>query len=161
MSHPLHPLCFWPQGGRWRICRKFNIRTVFRTPSTLRQELCRIKDCDSAMTRSGVVYEIPCSCGQRYIGETKRALGTRLKEHQAATRRGQTEKSAIAEHAWSQHHQPLWEETRILDQADNNTILLIKEAIHISVQNPGDLMNRDQGLGIDCCWNQLIQRSRR
>ena len=129
-----------------RIYRKFNIRTVFRTPFTLRHELCRIKDRDSAMLASGVVYEIPCSCGQRYIGETKRVLGTGLKEHQGDTRRGQIEKSAIAEHAWSQHHQPLWEETRILDQADNTTILLIKEAMHISLQSPRELMNRDHGL---------------
>ena len=82
-----------------KICRKFNIRIVFRTSSTLRRELCRFKDRDSVMLRSGVVYEIPCSCGQRYIGETRRTLGSRLKEHQAATRRGEIEKSAIAEHA--------------------------------------------------------------
>ena len=37
--------------------------------------------------------------GQKYIGETKKALEMRLKEHQAATRRGETEKSAITEHA--------------------------------------------------------------
>ena len=82
-----------------RISRKFNIRIVFRTSSTLKRELCRFKDRDSVMLRSGVVYEIPCSCGQRYIGETRRTLGTRLKEHQAATRRGEIEKLAIAEHA--------------------------------------------------------------
>ena len=62
-----------------RICRKFNIRTVFRTSTTLRHELCRTEDSDSMMMQSGVVYEIPCNCGQSYIGETKRALGTRLK----------------------------------------------------------------------------------
>ena len=106
-----------------------------RTPSILRYKLYRIRD--SAMLASWVVYETPCSCRQRYMGETKRVLGTRLKEHQAATRRGETDKSAIVEHVWFQRHQPLWEETRILDQADNNTILLIKEAMHIYLQNQG------------------------
>jgi len=56
---------------------------------------------------------------------------TRIKEHRAATRRGETEKSAIAEHAWGQQHPILWEETSVLDQAKNNTTLLIKEALHI------------------------------
>ena len=62
-------------------------------------------------------YHVTCSCGRAYIGETKIAsspghtpggcgLGTRLrqrepltciKEHKAATRRGELEKSAIAE----------------------------------------------------------------
>ena len=97
----------------------------------------------------GVVYEIPCSCGPKYIGETKRALETHLKEHQAATRRGETEKSAITEHAWSRHHQPLWEEARILDRASHTTTLLIKETIHISLRDPAELLNRDQD--IDCC----------
>ena len=140
-----------------RVCRKFSIRTVFKTSSTLRQELSRIKDRDPALKISGVVYEIPCSCGQKYIGETKRALVTHLKEHQAATRRGETEKSAIAEHAWSQHHQPLWEETKILDRATHSSTLRIKEAIRISLRDPVELLNRDQGLDIDCCWKQLVQ----
>ena len=88
------------------------------------------------------------------------ALETRIKEHQAATRRGEIEKSAMAEHAWSQHHQPLGEDTRILDQAGNNNILRIKEALHISLREPRELVNRDQGLSIDYCWKYLIQRER-
>ena len=141
-----------------RVYRRHNIRTVFRTPSTLRQELSRVKDKDPMWKVSGLVYEIPCSCGQLYIGETKRALDTWLKEHQVATRRGETEKSAIAEHAWSQHHQPLWGETKVLDHTGNNTILEIKEALHISLRNPRELVNRDQGLSIDVCWKHLINR---
>ena len=109
----------------------------------------RIKDRDPALRALGVVYEIPCSCGPKYIRETKRALETHLKEHQTATRRGETEKSAITEHAWSRHHQPLWEETRILDRANHTTTLLIKETIHISLMDPAELLNRDQD--IDCC----------
>ena len=64
----------WNSEDLTRICRKFNIRTVFRTPSTLKHELCKIKDRDSAMVTSGVVYEIPYGCRHRYIGEMKRAL---------------------------------------------------------------------------------------
>ena len=104
----------------------------------------RMKDRDPTLKAMGVVYEISCSCGPKYIGETKRALGTRLKEHQAATRRGETEKSAITEHALSRHHQPLWEQTRILDRASHTTTLLIKEIIHISLRDPAELLNKDQ-----------------
>ena len=85
-----------------------------RTPSTFRQELSRIKDRDPALKTFRVVYEIPCSCGKKYRGETKRVLETQLKEHQAATRRGETKKSAIAEHAWSRHeHTPCTQECAI------------------------------------------------
>ena len=127
-----------------RICKKHNIRTIFKTPSTLRHQLMKVKDTDPMVKRSGVVYQIPCGgCGQSYIGETKRPLETRLKEHIAATTRGEIDKSAIAEHAWICQHQPLWKETRVLDVAVNNTILLIKEAMHIQMADAGTLMNRD------------------
>ena len=110
-EQPLHTLCISYVSGLSkdlrRVCRKYSIRTVFRAPSTLRWELSRIKDRDLAPKALEVVYEIPCGCGQNYIGETKRALETCLKDHQAATRRGETEKLAIAEHTWSRHRQPL------------------------------------------------------
>ena len=162
-EEPLHTLCISYVSSLSedlrRVCRKYSIRTVFRTPSTLRQELSRIKDRDPALKGSGVVYEITCSCGQKYIGETKRALEMHLKEHQAATRRGETEKSVEAEeHAWSRHHQPLWEETWILDRASHTTTFLIKETIHISLRDPAELLNRNQGLDIDCCWKNLTRR---
>ena len=64
-----------------RVCRKFDIRMVFTTMSTLRQQLTIVKDTDPTQEIS-MVYRIPCSCGLAYIGETKRSVETRLKEHQ-------------------------------------------------------------------------------
>ena len=46
-----------------------------------------------------VVYEVPCTCGKVYIGETRCQLETRLKEHKDACIKGFTDKSTIAEHA--------------------------------------------------------------
>ena len=82
-----------------RVCRKFNIRIVFKSGQTLRSMLTKVKDTLPPGKQSNVVYHIPCSCGQVYIGETKRRLETRLKEHQNACERGMMEKSAVAEHA--------------------------------------------------------------
>ena len=141
-----------------RVCRRYNIRTVFRSASTLRRQLTRVKDQDPLEKKSEVVYQIPCSCGHVYIGETKRALDTRIKEHRAATRRGETEKSAIAEHAWGQQHPILWEETSVLDQAKNNTTLLIKEALHIRLTNL-ELINRDEGVAIPECWQPVLDHA--
>ena len=103
-----------------RVCRKFDIRTVFTTMSTLRQQLTKVKNTDPTLEKSSVVYRIPCSCGLAYIGETKRSLETHLKEHQAAIRRGETKKSAIAEHAREKQHHPQWGNITILDHARNN-----------------------------------------
>ena len=56
------------------VCRKFNIRVVFKSGRTL------------------------------YIGETKQRIETRLKEHQDACKRGMMGKSAVVEHARENHH---------------------------------------------------------
>ena len=45
-------------------------------------------------------------------GETVRRLETRMKEHRDACQKGALEKSALAEHAWENHHPIKWEEPR-------------------------------------------------
>lgn len=52
---------------------------------------------------------------------------TRLREHQAAIRRGEMERLAIAEHAWTKQHYPLWDGISILNWPKDNTTLLIQE----------------------------------
>ena len=48
------------------------------------------------------VCSVKCKCDEEYIGETKRAAETRMKEHKDAIRLGHTEKSAIAQHVHEQ-----------------------------------------------------------
>ena len=66
-----------------------------------------------------------------YIGGTVRRLETRLKEHKKACLRGEQEKSAVADHAWSSHYPILWKEASVVDQARTRKELLLKEALHI------------------------------
>ena len=51
-----------------------------------------------------MIYKISCDCGDHYIGETKRTLGTRVKEHLTACKYARFERSAVAEHAWQDGH---------------------------------------------------------
>ena len=59
-----------------------------------------------------------------------------MKEHQDACQKGSVEKSALAEHAWKEHHPIKWEEAAVIDQARTPKELLLKEAIHIWLQHP-------------------------
>ena len=136
-----------------RICGDYSIRVVFRSGPTLRSELMRVKDRIPVGKRSSVVYQIPCSCGMVYIGETVRRLESRVKEHQDAC---QPEKSAIAEHAWGMHHPIVWENAKILDSANNQYTLRVKEALHIC-QTPQDAhFNRDVGVELAGCWSAKL-----
>ena len=82
-----------------KVCRDFNIRTVFKSGPTLRSLLTKVKDPLPTTKQSNVIHEVPCTCGKVYIGETKRRLEIRLKEHKDACTRYLTDKSAIVEHA--------------------------------------------------------------
>ena len=59
---------------------QLNISTVFKTQTTLRQELMMVKRKPDKHDVKGVVYSIPCECGSLYIGETGCTLKTRLME---------------------------------------------------------------------------------
>ena len=63
-----------------------------------------------------------------YIGET------RIKGHHAAAHLEQLENSTIAEHAWQDGHTIDWSDVRVLNEATRNSVLLIKEALHIRLK---------------------------
>ena len=80
-----------------------------------------------------------------------------MKEHQDACEKGMTEKSAIAEHAWTEHHPIAWEEAAVVDQARRKKELLLKEALHIQTTPEEQRFNRDVGLELPGCWLATIQ----
>ena len=61
-----------------------------------------------------------CSCGNSYIGETRRRLETRLREHQEACRKGTLETSVVALHAWKDQHTIKMQEAAVIDQPDRS-----------------------------------------
>ena len=56
-----------------------------------------MKDKIPIEAKCNVIYEIPCSDGKTYIGETSRPLYQRIKEHKEALRNVKPQASAIVE----------------------------------------------------------------
>ena len=50
-----------------KVCRDFNIRTVFKSGPTLCVILAKVKYPLPTTKQSNVVYEVPCTCGKVYI----------------------------------------------------------------------------------------------
>ena len=73
-----------------RLVRPLNIRTVFKTQTTLRHRLMRVKGKPDRQDVKWVICSVPCECGDCYIGETGRNLKTRLTEHKRAVRNADT-----------------------------------------------------------------------
>ncbi len=134
------------------MCRIFGIKTAFKLGKTLRSHINKVKDTITINTESSIMYSIPCSCGKVYIGETTRRLEQKVKENQDACKRGDEKASAIAEHAWQQHHPIKWEEVRVVGRASKNRGLKFKEALHIQMTPDNNKFNRDRMLAVhDVC----------
>ena len=114
-----------------RILTKYKVKTIYKPTKKLHNYFRSAKDQRDPLSLPGI-YRIPCSCGQVYIGQTKRAINTRIKEHKANCRLGHTEKSAVAEHTLKeQNHQIKFKDTQVLAQETNYHTRLYLEAIEI------------------------------
>ena len=141
-----------------KACEKYNLKVVFKSGPTLHSLLTRVKDPLPEEKLAGVVYQIPCQCGKVYVGETQRRLETRVKEHRDACNKGDTGKSAIAEHQWDQQHQVNWEDTRVLDRASRPVQLRVKEALYIQKTPTNNRLNRDEGYELPGCWIATVKK---
>ena len=66
-------------------------------------------------------------------------------------------KSAIAEHAWTEHHQVDWDGVRILDNTQREDLLLLREAAYIKLTNQQQRINRDEGVELPATWISTLR----
>ena len=142
-----------PESKVQRILRQAGIDVFHSAPSKLQGLLHTHKDKPDPNNRAGV-YRIPCECGKVYIGETKRNLPTRLKEHRAHGRRGDFEKSAIVKHSHIKDHQIDWQAAQLITPIDAWHPRRIREAIEIVKH---DTVPQDIGFFISDIWRPILQ----
>jgi hypothetical protein len=134
-SSPPHALISLPyiQGTTDHISKllaKKNIKTIFKPYKTLKQLFRTAKDKSDPMLGPGV-YQIPCSCGKSYIGQTGRSFKAQLKEHIVDTTYNRISKSTIVEHSHNSKHLIFFDQTKILASAPHYSSHLIWEALEI------------------------------
>lgn len=87
-----------------RIFNKCNLSIVYKSKNKLSDLLGSTKDKKDSLQKSGI-YRIQCNeCNAVYIGQTKRAVITRFKEHLKCIKNKQMNKSAFAAHALQNGH---------------------------------------------------------
>ena len=127
-----------------RILSDINVQVHVKPFRTLRKILSHPKDRIPDDDKSNVVYKINCrDCDASYVGETGRALKTRVSEHRRAVEKMNFSGSALAQHAWENHHHIDWTSACILGTESHYRSRLSREAIYIRRQ-PSSL-NRDRG----------------
>lgn len=121
------------------IARKFNINLVFRnnfrldalTPFGKSTASCKNHRRRFVPCTSNIVYEIPFKCGFCYIGQSKRCLNDRLREH-ALNVKNKDRVSEVAKHARVCHNcEPLWSQTTVLAREADLHKRLLRETLFI------------------------------
>jgi hypothetical protein len=114
------------------------------------------KDKTPKLQKAGI-YKITCNgCASVYVGQTKRNIHKRFKEHIHHVTRNEPEKSSLANHILQHMHEKPHTHTITLDNLD-----LLQEgnkpyqSMHIHKQmNAGiELMNADEGEVNSCLFN--------
>ncbi len=66
-----------------RKARKYGIALVPKTIQSITSLISKVKTPLPEEQRAGVVYNIQCSCGKLYVGQTDREVKVRIEEHEA------------------------------------------------------------------------------
>ena len=98
------------------------------------------------------------NCGKSYVGETKKKVSTRIKEHQKDVFHGRWEKTGASEHAKNCQEGFKWDEARTLAVEDQWHARKIREALFIrSRQREGQIItNRDTGQLKTRQWDPIL-----
>ena len=113
-----------------KLLKKHQIKTIYKPTQKLQDSLRSAKNSRDPET-CGEVYRIPCSCGDVYIGTTKRSVSTRIKGHGRHCRLRDTERSAVAQHiVMNPEHKIAFDDTEVIC-----LLLLRPMAIHLKTSS--------------------------
>ena len=140
------------------VLKTCSIKTVYLPTKKIRDFLKPVKDHIHIHKKAGV-YRIPCSCGQVYIGTTKRSVATRLKEHERHSRLKQVDKSAVAEHSMLQDHKIQYENTDVLSTTVHYHTRLQREAIEI-FKHHNNFNRKEETRKINKVWIPILKKTK-
>ena len=98
-----------------RFLQSTGMQSVYSIPKKLNSLIRRVKDPLPLEEKIGVVYKINCAnCSSSYIGQTKRQLDTRIKEHFNNIKVHNSNYSVISNHRLDNGHNFDWSAPEIL-----------------------------------------------
>lgn len=127
------------------ITKNDNATFAYKTNQSLRSIFSKTKDKLKREEQHDAVYQIHCKgndqekCKQSYIGTTKRAVSTRVKEHETDIAK-QKYSTALSQHMIDNKHEADFENIKILDIERRESTRYTLEALRIQ-QNIHETMN--------------------
>ena len=127
--------------------KKFDIKTIFTSGQNLKNLICRNKSKLLPNSFPGV-YQLDCTCNALYIGETKKKVITRTKEHQQDSFNGKWESSSATEHCLECHGLFNWINPKTLSTEQQCHKGKIRESLEIKKAKTNKrrkVLNRNEG----------------
>jgi len=135
--------------------------TGYRVLNSLGRFIKAHKDTNELLTNSNVVYKISChDCNASYVGQTKRQVKTRIKEHKNNSKLLSSKPSVITEHILEYSHSFNWDNIKILDTESNYYKRAVSEMLHIKEQANGINAQKDTELLDNAYFDILDSLSR-
>lgn len=123
---------------------KLGLSTIFKIPKKLDLLIKRGKDKLTDCCKTEVVYCIDCKdCEACYIGQTKRHLQTRVKEHYNDIRKQEPAQSVVSKHRSSCDHDFDWSKPRVLHTEKFKKKREIAEMFYIKKHNNAINLKKD------------------
>lgn len=125
------------------LFKKHKLELTFANNNKLLHKLGSVKDSIPELQKSGC-YRIDCAekdCNKLYIGQTKRNITTRFKEHTAHFKYNRPEKSSVAAHMLENEHFDI-KDVKLIKQIQNAASLDAWESLYIH-RNRQNVMNTD------------------
>ena len=144
--------------------KKFGITNVYKKTTTLGNLLFKRRPKRDKWNSTHVVYSVPCSeQPEQYIGQTKRKMITRIREHEKSCEGDLSgiqpdinNDNGIPFHYATTGHHFLFQDTRILAREKNGFKRKIIEGIHI-YNKKDSCVNIIAGQKIDNSWNPILK----
>jgi hypothetical protein len=101
--------------------------------------------------KKGIVYELSCNeCSGVYIGESKRKVSCRIREHKKDCVTG-NKHNALAEHVQKTNHTIDWDHVKIIANETNWIKRRVREALCIQ-ENQKNVFNGNCGVALAINW---------
>ena len=127
-----------------RCINKNGVDVLYTVPKKLDTLIKRGKDRIDNLKRTDVVYKIECAnCDSTYIGQTKRHLETRIKEHRNNIKKDTTMHSVVSLHRTCNDHEFRWDSPVILHQEKQTRKREIAEMFYIKRQRKSINLQKD------------------
>ena len=129
-----------------KIFKKYSNQNIFyKTNNNLKKRLQNPKDKIDEETKAGI-YSIACNdCSKTYVGQTKRSIKTRYKEHFSHLTHNHPTKSAVASHCLETGHTITSSNLKLLKHVTSPRYLNAWESFYINSFKKEDLLNLEEG----------------